>query len=143
MVAPSGAAQDPTVSGASLRLRNPGSGEQVVIALPASNWVGLGKPAGSKGYKYKDSSRSLGPCKVALLKPGKVIKAVCRGEIAFTLDEPQQGTLDIRLSSGTGGGALSFCTEFGGTVTEDRPAVGAKPGLFKATGATAPASCVP
>ncbi len=143
LIAPIGLDQDPTVNGARLKLSNDTTGEEVEIELPAVNWFGLGNPAGSKGYKYKDPARASGPCKVAVIKPGKVLKAVCGGNIAFTLDEPQQNSLRLNLETGTGVDALEYCSLFGGTVIKDRTASGGKIGLFKAKGAAAPASCVP
>src|SRR5262245_50212367 len=45
---------DPTVGGATLRLKDTGNGANVnTYALPAGNWKGLGNPSGSKGFKYK------------------------------------------------------------------------------------------
>jgi cysteine-rich repeat protein len=142
IVAPAGAAQDPTVAGAQLDLFNAATGERTSISLPASNWVGLGKPAGSRGYKYLDRKNLIGPCKVAIFKPGKALKAVCRGvDIDFSLDEAQQGALHVTMRFGSGTGALKFCTGFGGTVLVDQPLNGTKAGLFKARRADPPAVC--
>ncbi len=143
LIAPSGIEQDPTTAAARLTLVNQGTGEEVEIDLPASHWFGIGNPAGSKGYKYKDPAGDSGPCKVVVMKPGKVLKAVCRGDIAFTLDEAQQGELRVELDLGVGAQALRFCTRFGGTVIKDRPALDGKVGIFKAKGAAAPPSCSP
>ena len=131
-------ADDPTLAGGSLHLRNPATGEEQTFALPATGWQGLGKPAGAKGYKYKDKSGASGPCKAAVLKPGKMAKVVCQGDqILFSLDEPAQGSLDATLSIG----GLSQCTHFGGDLKKDRPATAKKTGLFKAVKAPAPTGC--
>jgi cysteine-rich repeat protein len=65
----SGAAQDPTLVGARLELRNEQTGESALVDLPAENWVGLGQPAGARGYRYRDRRREAGPCSVALIRP--------------------------------------------------------------------------
>lgn len=139
---PVGSAQDPTVGGARLELFNDITGERALVDLPAARWRGLGSPAGSSGYKYKDPGHLSGPCSVALLKPGRSLKAKCRGpQIAFTLNEPTQTGLRAALRLGAGNGALKLCARFGGTVAADRPAANGQSGLFKATGAPAPTSC--
>ena len=51
--APGGLA-DPSLVGAQLHLRNPGTGESDSFPLPFSHWEGLGSPAGAKGYVYRD-----------------------------------------------------------------------------------------
>jgi len=138
---PAGAAQDPTVGGARVELVNDGTGERAFIALPAAGWVGLGNPAGASGYKYRDTEHTLGPCKIALFKPGRALKLSCRGSgIAFTLNEATQAALRVAVRIGAGSGGLKFCTRFGGTVVADRPADD-QTGLFKAKAAAAPTSC--
>ena len=131
-------ADAPTAVGASLRVTNPTTGETDLFALPASGWKGLGNPAGSKGYKYKDKSLTNGPCKVAVLKPGNLLKFVCKGDqIDFSLDEPFQGTLVVRVHVGT----QTQCAELGGDVVKDTQALDGKTGLFKAKNAPLVASC--
>jgi len=142
IAAPSGTAQDPTVGGARLELFNDATGERALIALPAGHWRALGAPAGSKGYKYKDADHLAGPCGAALLKPGKSLKAKCRGAaIGFTLNEPAQTGLRAALRLGAGNGALKLCSRFGGTVVADRPNANGQSGLFKAVAAPPPANC--
>jgi hypothetical protein len=140
---PQGSGGDPTLGGATLTLYNPTSAERDSIALPAANWKGLGNPPGAKGYKYNDVHQTYGPCKKVLLKPGKMLKAVCSGaQIMFTLDEPQQGSLAVRFTAGGGAESLSSCMEFGGAaVVKDTPAASGKTGVFNAKDAVAPAAC--
>lgn len=139
---PSGAGADPRIAGAEFTLANPGSAETAGFPLPAAGWTGLGNPSGSKGYRYRDPSQAFGPCKTALLKPGKLLKVVCKGSgIAFTLDEPQQGSLSARFRIGTGLGSLGQCASFGGTVTKDVPAANGGAGIFKAKNAPAGSAC--
>ena len=105
----SGSAGDPTVAGAMLTLRNPTTLESASMALPASNWIS--RP-GSKTYKYRDAARSDGPCTRVDLQDGKFLKIACLGLGGFSLDEPSQGTLAIRLSIGTPG--ATYCAQFEG-----------------------------
>jgi Tol biopolymer transport system component len=137
MLAPvAGALNSPTVAGATLTLFNPASSERLDLVLPAAGWKGLGNPAGSKGYKYKDAEQQNGPCKTVLIKPGKLLKATCAGAaLGFTLDEPTQGGLAAALRIGSGGEAPSYCASFGGSITKDAP------GAFQAKDAPAPVAC--
>ena len=81
-----GADDDPRTAGATFMLRNPSTGESQSFALPAQNWKGLGNPAGSKGYLYKDRKQEAGACIKVLLKEGK-LRAICKGDgISFDLD---------------------------------------------------------
>ncbi|HUM00078.1 MAG TPA: thrombospondin type 3 repeat-containing protein [Mycobacterium sp.] len=133
---------DPTKVGAQLRLYNPGTGEDAVFALPAARWKGLGRPAGIKGYKYTDKDFVDGPCKKVIIKPGTILKAVCKGDqIGFSLDEPQQGSVAVRLVTGSSGTPSSYCLNFGGQVLADEPATGGNTGVFKAKDAQPPSTC--
>ena len=57
----------------------------------------------------------------------------------FTLDEPTQGSLGLRLSTGTGN--LRRCIVFGGTVNRDAGSMGRGAGVFKASEAPPPLAC--
>ena len=142
--APGGVA-DPTTVGAELRLLNPGTAETATFDLPAGNWQGLGTPPGAKGYKYLDKTLTDGPCKKVLIKPGKLLKAICRGsQIGFSLNEASQQTLAARITLGTGVDAPSYCVKFSsadaGVVIKDTPAINGGAGQFKANDAP-PAVC--
>lgn len=128
---------DPRADGALLRLINPTTGEADLIPLPASRWAGLGIPPGATGYRYSDRDREDGPCSNVVLKPGN-LRATCDGSgIDFTLDEPAQGGLGVRLTTGP----AAYCLHFGGVVSEDIPAAADATGTFKAVDAPAPGSC--
>ena len=123
---------DPTSDDGTLALTNPGSGETVTLALPAANWRPLGTPPGSKGFRYVAGSPA-DPCRTVLLR-GTRLTARCRGDqIGFSLDEPTQGTLGVRLTLGSG--ALRYCFLFGGTIRRDTPATGDQVGYFQAVDA--------
>ena len=60
-----------------------------------------------------------GPCTKALLKPGKLLQALCKGaQITDSLNKPAQGSIVLTFRGGTGGSGVAFCAEFSG------PAVG-------------------
>jgi len=123
----------PALTGAVLELRNPVTGESATFALPAARWKGRGSPAGSTGYRYSDSRRTSGPCKMVTIKNGKHLEARCSGaQIGFSLDEASQGALAVIM---TVGDTTRYCMAFGGTVTADTA------GRFKAKDAPAPAEC--
>jgi hypothetical protein len=134
---------DPTVSGAALQLFNAGgSGESVCLPFPASGWLLKGSPPATV-YKYKDALAANGPCKIAILKNLKLLKVVCKAKlqpIAYSLDEPAQGSIAVRFTSGD----TTLCALFGGVIKADSgtdpPNLGGK-GQFKAKDAPAPAAC--
>jgi streptogramin lyase len=130
---------DPSRNGAVLQVGNPATGEWASIDLPASGWSIVGKSDSPKGYKYRDRDLANGPCRIVLVKQGK-LKLKCQGGgIGLTLDEPEgQGLLVVSLQFG---GMAPLCMEFGGRVVRDQAADGGELGLFKAKGASAPGAC--
>ncbi len=131
-------AEAPTQAGASVTIYNPTTGETDTFNLPASGWKGLGRPPGVKGYKYKDKTLANGPCKVAVVKPGKLVKVVCRGsQIGYSLDEPTQDMVGVQLRFATS----AVCGVFGGSIKRDVGAADGKTGLFKAKDAPPPTAC--
>jgi hypothetical protein len=133
-----GGASDPTTAGATLTLYNPTTQESETYNLPSGHWQGLGNPAGSRGYKYKDRDQVNGPCKRVIVKPGKLVKAVCKGDqIGYTLDEATQGRMSVALSAGS----LRWCYVFGGTLLKDQGTAVNGNGLFKAKDAPAAGVC--
>ncbi|HYC53853.1 MAG TPA: hypothetical protein VEL28_02830, partial [Candidatus Binatia bacterium] len=123
-----GGDEDPTLTGASLTVRNPQTGESSTFILPAALWS-----ASSTGdsYKFKNPQAPAGasPVRAARIKAGSLkVKARSTG---ITLDEASQGSVALSLASGT----LRVCVRFGGDVTRDEP------GRFSARNAPAPQSC--
>ena len=129
-----GGAADPTMVPTTFVLKNPNSNETWSTTL-SGTWSALGTPLGSKGYKFSGS----GACTKALLKPGKLLKLLCKGSgIGFTLNEASQGGLQVSLSMGSGGplATQSYCLAFAPpAVTTDVT------GSFKARGAQAADGC--
>src|SRR6185369_4683663 len=128
---------DPTHVGATFTLVNPTTNETDVISLPASNWKGLGKPAGAKGWSYKDSKLLVGPCKGAQLKK-KGMKVQCKGTgITFSLDEADQQSLAAALDVG----AARYCVAVSGVEVSKDVSTSGGNGQFKAKGTTPGATC--
>jgi len=98
-------------------------------AFPEVQWKGLGKPAGSKGWKYKGAGSPTDPCTVVLVK-ANVIKHVCKGS-GITLASPVVGALGVVLNVGD----QRYCAAFGGRTVKN------KPGNFKRKHAPAPSTC--
>jgi hypothetical protein len=118
---PSGSTGDPTAAGAgggggTLDVYNPESGERVTVSLPATKW----HPAGSgKAYTFSDPHGAVQ--KVRVGNDELSIKAGKSGW-GFTLDEPRQGRIAVRLQLGT---AQPWCSEASAKLT-GKPATSAK-----------------
>lgn len=129
-----GSLNDPMLVGATIRLWNPSTLEEAILAAPAgADWKGIGNPPGINGYKYKDKTGA-NPCKVSI-RPFKNLKVTCKannGPIPFSLDEASQGGLAASLALGSAG---PQCASFGGLVVRDAP------GQFKAKKAPAAGAC--
>ena len=140
LVPPADSTSDPRLYGAVLELVNSLSGERTYATLPSAGWIGLGSPAGSAGYRYRDAKRMFGPCRAVDLRPAR-LKASCGGHaIAFSLDEPQQGTLSGRIHLA---GGERICTEFGGEIRSDVSTSDGGSGVFRADDAPPPSQCSP
>jgi hypothetical protein len=133
----------PTEVGATLRFFKPraavGSPD---VALPAANWVGLGKPPGSQGWKYEGAGSGSDPCKIVVVKE-KVIKAVCKGPNAF--DSPSPYSLPVGNDDAAAwelviGGDRYCAQSWGFLLTDIKEDDGVK-GVFKALNAGPPPAC--
>jgi cysteine-rich repeat protein len=140
-----GHADDPREGGGLFRIVNPSTGELAEFPLPASGWKALGRnPEAKNGYKYFDKDLINGPCKVVIVKPGRVLRAVCKEDaIPFTLNELSQNGLTATLSLGSTAAANHSCVSFGGTILRDfgTGTTGTGLGIFKAKDGLAPLSC--
>jgi hypothetical protein len=131
---------NPTVDGASIRFFDtvtlPGGGAgDVTYHLDASGWRGLGKPAGSKGFRYrgKEALPIDDVCKLVVIRPRR-IEAVCRSQAgAVPLTPPFLGPAGVTLTIGTAG--KRYCTEFGGAEARNDAR------LTKRVAAPAPSQC--
>ena len=94
-------ANDPTIEGGVLNIFDTGNPVQDnTYNLPAGSWMGLGDPAGSKGFMFKGAKTFASPCGFILVRATSV-KAVCKGP-AVTLNPPFAGGVGIVLTVGTG-----------------------------------------
>lgn len=124
-----GGAADPTLNPSRVRFYSTGCDGVMSDDLTGGTWTGIGNPAGSKGYKYKNvGAPGTGAVKVIVFKE-KVIKILAKDD--GTVDGPVVGTLGVDLSVG----ADTYCAEFGGTGIKNLP------GLVKRKEAAAPGSC--
>src|SRR5438132_8114819 len=98
-------AGDPRALGATLEIagESPGDGMTGPITLDPMLWTGLGRPAGSRGYKYFDRSRSTGVRKVAFRSgPRGGGLTVSGGGSAWPYQITQaQGPIAVRFTVGT------------------------------------------
>jgi hypothetical protein len=137
---------DPVANGATVQVYNAnGSGESLCLSLPSAggSWTARGD-ASQPRYGYRDALAVNGPCKTASMKNGK-LKLSCTAKhspIAYSLDEPSQGAMAVRVTSGV----TTWCALFGGRVRRDSgtnpPVIGGR-GQFRATNAPPPATCPP
>jgi len=126
-----GSADDPTVSGGSLRVRSVVGGFDDTYPMPAGSWSVIGDPSNAKGYRYKDPDQANGPIKVAMLRSGKLIKAVGKGAGLNHTLAGNPDPVDVVLQTGT----KKYCMTFGGTVRFTANL------LFNAKDAAAPGAC--
>jgi hypothetical protein len=134
-----GSTGDPTLSGAILRVYNSnGSGEEVTIDLPASGW----SKTGSSGYRFKGTDPN-GPVSSVQVKADLISIKAGKSNWPYTLDEPSQGRIAVRLTLGT---AVDWCADAPAKAS-GRPPTTAKNDLqdkfIAAPKAPAPLSCPP
>jgi len=99
-----GTGGDPTLGGATLEVYNSaGSGERVTVALPASGWSVLG----ADGFRFKASGA---PVRSVSVKRDRIKVSGGGASFGYTLDEPRQGSVALRLVLGTG---AAWCAEAG------------------------------
>jgi hypothetical protein len=133
-----GSSGDPTLVAGGLLVYNSAGQTNEVFALSLSQngWRYLGSVSNPKGYKY--DGRKAGDL---LIKSVTIKQDSLRvkGRIAFTLDEPAQERMTVRLNLGS-----TFCSEALAKMSGNPPSTARydHPGLFTAQGKTpAPASC--
>jgi hypothetical protein len=121
-----GAANDPTVEGATIRVFDTGvGGDDNTYTLPAAGWM-----PEANGFRYVGAGTITDPCdRVDLLTDRILVR--CPG--AVTLTPPIAGTVGIIFTVGTP--SKRYCFEFGGTVVDNEP------GKWKAKEASAPGAC--
>ena len=103
---------DPMADGLQVQIYNSaGTGESICLDLSnngSAGWVAGGNPAAPR-FTYVDPLGVNGPCRKMVIRDGRKIALVCKGSgIAYTTDEGSQGSMTVRITSGT----ADFCTDF-------------------------------
>jgi cysteine-rich repeat protein len=105
-------ANDPRQLGATFQVVGaaPGDGATGVIVLPGAQWKGLGRPAGSKGFRFLDRGAVHGIEKVVFRggAKGGTLAVTGRGRAWPYMIRQPQGAIDVRFAVG---GEL-YCTRF-------------------------------
>jgi hypothetical protein len=112
-----GTADDPRTTGGILELYNSaGSDEVVVVPLPASGWELIGRPSKPRGYRFRGWSRE-GPIDSVVILEDRLKVKGGGSRLKYTLDEPSQGSVALRLTIGTG---ITWCADAPGDPRRDR-----------------------
>jgi hypothetical protein len=103
-----GSAGDPTRGGAELRVYNSAgvASDDVTVLLPASGWRRLGNAGDPRGYRFR--SGGSGPIEGVVVRTDRLVIRGGGESFAYTLDEPSQGRIAVRLELGSG---VAFCAE--------------------------------
>ena len=123
--------------GADLLIRDLGSNLYIIpgASLPVVNWTGIGNPAGSKGFRFKDKTADA-PCRVLVVTP-KQISGTCRAVMGPS-SLPVVGDVGLTLTFvGNPTDTKAYCAQFGGTTVRNDAA------RFLRKNAPAPGSCPP
>lgn len=138
-----GSQADPTLGGAVLTVSNSAglTGDLVAVPLPASGWTRLGGST-LKGWRFK-SPDAVNGIKSVVVKTDTIAIKGGKAAWTYTLDEPQQGRVAVRLRLGTADG---WCADAPAQAKGNPPSTAKsdQPGRFKAQPKTpAPAACPP
>lgn len=126
-----GSAGDPTIFGATVSVVNAqGSGEGITHALPAAGWRAIGG-APVRGYRYRAIDVTAAIQRLSLRADRLSLRGGGSG-LDYTLDEPAQGAIALRLRLGT---QTAWCANV--------PASTDVPGKFVGKKPTAPATTCP
>lgn len=138
-----GSAGDPTLHGGTLAVYNSaGSGEKVAVTLPAGSWTPLGSSSSPSGYRYTGSDAN-GPVARVIVKNDQLLVRGGKSNWVYTLDEPSQGRIALRLTLGSG---AAWCGDAPAKSSGNPPSTTSNDRVDKFTAQTrtpAPASCPP
>jgi len=95
--APLLSAGDPQLNGGSVFVYNTATGEVAVHFLSQVGWKHMGPAAAPTGYVYK--GRLVGDPNIRLLKL-RAGRLLVKGVVSYTLDEPAQDRLEVRIGVG-------------------------------------------
>jgi len=140
---PIGSAGDPTLGGGTLRVYNSAgrTGDDVLVTL-ASGWSVLGTPSRFKGYRYRSTDPN-GPVRAILVTPDRITVKGGKADWSYTLDEPSQGRVAVRLTLGTGG---AWCADAPARQSGNPPSTAGNDRVDKFVAqpnTPAPAACPP
>ena len=94
---------DPTLNGAELIVYNAAGLTTDSVAIPLlSGWTPIGKAPNIKGWRFKSTDSSSGVSSVEV-QADKISVKGGTGAFGYTLDEPSQGSVGVRLLLGPGG----------------------------------------
>lgn len=126
-----GSADDPTLHGATLRVKDDSGRFDRTHALAAAGWRRIGGPGARVGYRYDDPGLVRGPIRRVLFLAGRGIKVAGKGAgLGLSLAMSPQA-VEVTLSLGS----RKTCMRFGGTTDWDPK------GRFRAVDAAAPGGC--
>jgi|GEM_PF-1059574 len=135
-----GSADDPTVAGGALYVASTaGSGEIVRVTLPASGWTALGSASRPRGFSYRDRTPGAPVAQVTVGADRISLRASGAGW-GYTLDEPQQGRIALRVDLG----GSAWCAEAPARAIGNPPSTASTdaPGRFTGQSkAPPPAAC--
>jgi len=137
---PAGSIGDPTLGGATLTVYNSSglTNDVVVVDLPAGGWSRVGKTT-LKGYRFKGVAG--GAIKSVVVKADGITVKGGKAGWTYTLNEPKQGRVAVRLRLGSTDG---WCTDAPALAKGDPPSTAKsdRANLFKAEHkAPAPGIC--
>jgi DNA-binding beta-propeller fold protein YncE len=108
VVPPLGSGGDPTLHGATLTVYNSdpatAAADVTTVVLPAAGW----SVYGSSGYRFRNTAVPGVPVSKATVRADSVVLKGGREAWTYTLDEPVQGRVAVRLRLGTG---ATWCAE--------------------------------
>jgi hypothetical protein len=107
-----GSADDPTLSGATVRIVSPSGGFDNTYVLPADHWRFFGDLSEGKGYLYRDLRHEAGPIAYGGLKTAKLLKILGSGAGMMHALPTDPNPVSVVLTVGT----LQYCMTFGGTT---------------------------
>src|SRR5262249_1787657 len=84
-----------------------GSGEKIVVTLPASGWTASDTASRPHPYRFR-STDSNGPVSRITVKKDQVKIRGGKSNWGYTLDEAHQGRIAVRLRLGTG---MTWCAD--------------------------------
>ena len=134
-----GGPNDPTVVGATLVVANTaGRSDRAQLPLPAAGWRLLGSADKPYGWIFEDKSPGAPVMKITLKDDLLAVKAGGAG-FRYSLDEPQQGRVGVRLQIGESG----WCADATPKASGNPPSTSRSdlPGRFTAARVPPPSAC--